>query len=254
MEMNAGHCFHPFAAQEFSLLDGGVIQEPMVFNALNSSSCKSCKPELANSFLALLSGSSPQLQCDFQQLSNSKSVKAASKLPVHDSSIVVSSAGYVPITPIMSFSQHQSNGMTGNAAELCPVPFRTAATANCGRASVLHDNLQMTSLNVQTSDSAKTVVHHKVGGSEMGMDLRRGWFSSTNPANACHPHTANLQASPKIPSEAKAVISDHSSALKRTHPRVFCLGTSEWQRHIFLPTEVETAFFPMEYLTKLLFF
>ncbi|XP_010244759.1 PREDICTED: uncharacterized protein LOC104588505 isoform X2 [Nelumbo nucifera] len=225
MEINAGHPFQSYSVQELNFTNREVMQEPLVFSTLNLGSSTSSKPELANSFLALLSGSSSQLQSEFQQLSNSKSTMIASKLPIHDISVMVNRAGCGgPITPSVQFSQPQGNENMRNDADVCPIaPSKIISTASCGRVSVLHDNLQMASLNCQNVGSPKTSIHHTVQGNERGVNPRWGWFSSTNPSAQLH--TKNIQASINIPSETKAAGLDHSSTTRR-HPRVFCLGTS----------------------------
>ncbi|XP_042482174.1 uncharacterized protein LOC122062599 isoform X2 [Macadamia integrifolia] len=227
LEANGIQSFHPFSAHEFSLTDNGVIHEPMVLNNMDLSSSHSGKPDMANSFLALLSGSSPQLQCEFQLLSSSRSAMAATKLPEHDSNIAVSSAGFgVPITPIMAFNQLQGNGNMGNAAEFCPiVPSRTASTTNygCPSPSYLRDNFQLANSNLQSSDYAKTGFDHAVCSNERGMNLRQG-CPSANPGNSCLFNKTTIQSSPKFPSESKAVMLDSSSTFTRGHPLVFCLG------------------------------
>ncbi|XP_043700806.1 uncharacterized protein LOC122651477 [Telopea speciosissima] len=221
-EANLIQCFHPFGAHEFSFTDSGVIHEPMVLNNLDLSSSQSGKPDMANSFLALLSGSSPQLQCEFQQLSSSRSAMAASKLSEYDSNIAASGARRgVPITPIMQFNQRQDNGNMGNAAEF--VPSRVASTTNYGCASYLRDNFQPANLNLQSSDSSKTGFDHAVCSNERGMNLRQG-CPSANPGNSCLFKKTTIESSPKFPSESKAVMLDPSSAFTRGHPLVFCLG------------------------------
>ncbi|KAJ4958628.1 hypothetical protein NE237_025739 [Protea cynaroides] len=224
-EANAIQCLHPFTAHEFSLTNSGVLQEPLVLNGMNLSSSQSGRPDMANSFLALLSGSSPQLQCELQQLSSSRSAMSASKFPEHDSNIAVSGATCgVPITPIMPFNQHQGNGNMGNAAEFCPiVPSRVASTTNHGGASFLHDNFQLANLNIQSSDYAKTGFDHSVCSNERGGNMRQG-CPSGNPGNSYLFNKTTIQCLPNIPSESKAVMLDPPPAFKRGHPLVFCLA------------------------------
>ncbi|XP_058111386.1 uncharacterized protein LOC131254706 [Magnolia sinica] len=233
MDMNVGHYFHPCIAQQSGATERMTVQEPLVFSTLNLGSCsKSGKPDLGNSFLALLSGSSQQLQCDFQQLSNSKPSVAASKLPVHDSGIVARGVGCgVSAARFASFPQLNGNESMGNGTELCPVvASRAMPTSACSRVAVLHNNLQTTHFHLRGAESAKPVLNHAVCGSnDIGREassLRWGLVAGTSYLNASQHQTTNIQASPRMPLESISSMSTHPPAFTRGRPRVFCLGTS----------------------------
>ncbi|XP_077238014.1 uncharacterized protein LOC143879490 isoform X2 [Tasmannia lanceolata] len=229
MDTNKGHYFHPHNSHEGSSLERSIIQEPLVFSTLNLGGArKSSKPELGDSFLALLSGPSQQLQCEFQQLSNSKiqTHAAFSKLPVHDS---IGAGGGFPVTCLGSLSQLHGNQSMGNGSELSPaVASRVFSTSICSPVAVLHSNLQRGSLNLRGADYAKPVLHHAVCGNETGIEvspLKWECLAGASPANSSKQHTSNFQILQKPASEAKCTEATYAS-LARKHPRVFCLGTS----------------------------
>lgn len=227
MDVNVGSYIWPYLAPSASSMECTVISEPMVLNTLNLGSCKSNKPELGN-FLALLSGPPQQLQYDFQQLSNPKIPVAASKLPVHNSSILINGDGCgVPVIPVAALPHLHGNEIVGSRGEPCPgISTRMLPTSTCNAVSALHKNPNS---HLSGPNPAKHVLHHSIHGNDVGMEvssLRLGRLAREGPANDTLFHATNIKTSPGLPSEVQST----SSVLPPTFPsaklRVSCLATS----------------------------
>lgn len=254
MDVNVGHHLHPYIAQRACLSECAIIPEPLVFSTLNLGSYKSDKPEVGNSFLALLSGPSPQLESDFQELLNPKA--PVSKLPLHNTNFEVSSNGFgVPGTRISPFPQLLNGESIGSAVEFCPgITSKLLPASSYGGVAILRSNLDSPNLNLHGTgaDSAKQVLQRSVHRNDMEMEvasLRLGRLAGAGFTNGNQHHTMNIQTSQKLPSEVESASLVLPSAFARGKPRVFCLGTSECTLRIIclLVSHIDLLLAPMLY-------
>lgn len=244
-----GHYLHPYSAQRACSSERAIVPEPLVFSTLNLGSCKSDKPEVRNSFLALLSGPSQQLDSDFQQLLNPKAPVAVGKLPVHNSDIVVSSSSFgVPVTRFAPSPQLHNGESIGSAIEFCPdFTSRVLPASTYGGVAMLHSNLDTPNLNLHgaSADYAKPILHRPIHHNDVEMEvssLKLERLPGAAFTNGSPHHTTNIQTSLKLPAEVQSAPLVLPSVFARGKPRVFCLGTSECTlRIIHLPVIVITC-------------
>ncbi|KAB2019974.1 hypothetical protein ES319_D07G034200v1 [Gossypium barbadense] len=221
MEMNYGQYFRQHTTQDLSSTLHERVHDPMRPNNSNLFSHKSSQSELANSFVALLSGPPSLLQCDFQELSSRKVFNASRYGNIND----VSSE--TPRAYGTLLSENWSKQNTENGGKCSAVPSRLELSSSSSGVSVLPCNFHASSVNVQTSDLAEVVNHHMVPGTEKVVDFAtlKGDCYSTVSAKPGNPHSKNIRMSMKIPEELNSSISDQSSTILSGCPRVFCLGT-----------------------------
>lgn len=202
MKMTAPRYFHIDAAQEQKSTASEIMQESMFPLTSNFASYKSNHAGVGTSFLALLSGPASLLQCDFQQLSNSKPLITSSKPPVSNSSVIVS-ANELPAQS--SFSQNLRDGadLCSNISSRVNVNLGGCASHNC----------------VQTSNFNPQAQSIREFSSQQG-----GWPAIIKTANFRKFHSTNLQASDDV-SEAICSTPYQLSTSRNGFPRVFCLGT-----------------------------
>ncbi|GMI95088.1 hypothetical protein HRI_003178100 [Hibiscus trionum] len=221
MEMNYGQYFRQHATEDLNSTLHERMHDPMRANNSNLFSHKSHQAELANSFLALLSGPPSLLQCDFQELSSRKVFNASRNANINDF------ASESPGTYGTLLSENQSNQTTENEANCSAIPSRLVLSSSSSAVSVSHGNFQVSNLNIQTSDLAKVVNHHMLPGTEKVMNFAtlKGDCYGTGIVKTGNPHNKNVQISTKIRKESNSSISDQPSTVLSGCPRVFCLGT-----------------------------
>ncbi|XP_040973161.1 uncharacterized protein [Gossypium hirsutum] len=221
MEMNYGQYFRQHTTQDLSSTLHERVQDPMRPNNSNLFSHKSSQSELANSFLALLSGPPSLLQCDFQELSSRKVFNASRYGNINDF------ASETPLAYGTLLSENWSKQNTENGGNCSAVPSRLELSSSSSGVSVLPCNFHASNVNIQTSDLAEVVNHHMVPSTEKVMDFAtlKGDCYGTGSAKAGNPHSKNIRMSMKIPEELNSSISDQSSTILSGCPRVFCLGT-----------------------------
>ncbi|XP_068647060.1 uncharacterized protein [Aristolochia californica] len=114
--------FHPYVAQEASLMEHAVSQEPLVYSTLNLGSSGLSRPDLGSSFLSLLSGSKQSLPHELVQ---------------NVSSFVPSSSGSGVPGVRLSFHRHKTEGIgSGDEHSLRMDPHRvTVVHNNCKTSS-----------------------------------------------------------------------------------------------------------------------
>ncbi|XP_052886576.1 uncharacterized protein LOC108452097 [Gossypium arboreum] len=221
MEMNYGQYFRQHTTQDLSSTLHERVQDPMRPNNSNLFSHKSSQSELANSFLALLSGPPSLLQCDFQELSSRKVFNASRYGNINDF------ASETPVAYGTLLSENWSKQNTENGGNCSAVPSRLELSSSSSGVSVLPCNFHASNVNIQTSDLAEVVNHHMVPSTEKVMDFAtlKGDCYGTGSAKAGNPHSKNIRMSMKIPEELNSSITDQSSTILSGCPRVFCLGT-----------------------------
>ncbi|GAV60562.1 SET domain-containing protein/PHD_2 domain-containing protein/zf-HC5HC2H_2 domain-containing protein [Cephalotus follicularis] len=229
MEMNSGRHLYPHVVQNCRPIHG-QIEELVLPGIPNLSTDRLVHTEMGNSFLALLSGSPSLLQCDFQELLNSKSFSASSKLPTDGSVVAVSTVGSgVQLTSNGLLSETLSNQNTQNGAKLTPVfTSRTLVTPHCPSFSITHHDLQSVNLSLQSLEVAKAVLHQTVSSNENVKNLSslKGEWCSATPGNVGKLQIKNVQITENNSVEVNSSGFSRSSASMSGCPRVFCLGTS----------------------------
>ncbi|KAA3458046.1 SET domain-containing protein/PHD_2 domain-containing protein/zf-HC5HC2H_2 domain-containing protein [Gossypium australe] len=221
MEMNYGQYFRQHTTQDLSSTLHERVHDPMRPNNSNLFSHKSSQSELANSFLALLSGPPSLLQCDLQELSSRKVFNASRYGNINDF------ASETPRAYGTLLSENWSKQNTENGGNCSAVPSRLELSSSSSGVSVLPCNFHASNVNIQASDLAEVVNHHMVPGTEKVMDFAtlKGDCYGTGSAKAGNPHSKNIRMSMKIPEELNSSIADQSSTILSGCPRVFCLGT-----------------------------
>ncbi|KAK8535219.1 hypothetical protein V6N13_081357 [Hibiscus sabdariffa] len=221
MEMNYGQYFRQHATEDLNSTLNERMHDPMRPNNSNLFSHKSNQAELANSFLALLSGPPSLLQCDFQELSSRRVFNVSRNANINDFS------SESPRTHGALLSENQSNQTTENEANCSAIPSRLVSSSSGSAVPVSHGNFHVSNLNLQTSDLAKVVNHHMLPGTEKGRNFAtlKGDCYGTGVVRTGNPHNKNVQISTKIREESNSSISDKPSTFLSGCPRVFCLGT-----------------------------
>lgn len=222
VEMNPDTHFYSYFAQDSRSTVHGRMQDPLVPGTLNSSTYGSGHSDLGSSFLALLSGPSSLLQCDYQDLSNLKESHTSSRVSINSSSVPVNA--FVTGIQLMScgiLPENLSNGNLRNGANVCP-PVLPQEVGRSGDTddSVLQSS-QAANLNFQSLDLSQGVIQQLVHGNEKTRNFSlKGELFGTSTATSEKFHGTNTQALP-ISSAPEQL-----SNLMGGCPRVFCLNTS----------------------------
>jgi len=230
IDMNFGQYSHPYYAQEVCVIERTIRQEPFVPNTLNYGcpgfGSKMGRPDIGNSFLALLSGPSHQFRTDYQQSSNLRSAALSGNSPFYQISALENGA-WPPLAASDVSSVNQASGNVGFGRELSQIgASRELPSSSYNRVTAFHDICEPGNFRIHGPDVSKQVIRQSVNESEA--DLQASvpqWL--TDAANLRQQQLQSMQSvrSSKLLMETGCSEVEQSSSIK-SMPRVFCMGTS----------------------------
>lgn len=233
IEMNFGQYSHPYFAQEVCVIERTIRQEPIVPNTLNYGCAgfgsKVGRPDIGNSFLALLSGPSQQFRSDYQQSSSLRSAALSGNSPFYQISALENGA-WPPLaaSDVSPINQASGNVGFGSGRELSQIGVsREVPSSSYNRVTAYHDNCEPGNFRIHGPDVSKQVVRQNVNESEA--DLQASvpqWL--TDAANLRQQQLQSMQSVRLSKSLMETGCSEveQSSSMMKSMPRVFCMGTS----------------------------
>lgn len=186
--------------------------------------------ESGTSFLALLSGQPSLLQCDVQEPTNSKGLRASSKWAINGIDLTIGAVGngMSPVAGAPTPDLQSNKKMHYGATISCGVSTRSTGTSNVNNNSAVYGGVQAnnSSLFVDLTNSG---THQLVPDNEKAKyssSMKDLWHkqSSANAEKFC---TSTIRMSERVPLDAKFSSSNQSSICTSGCPRVICLGASK---------------------------
>ncbi|XP_057850362.2 uncharacterized protein LOC131060909 isoform X5 [Cryptomeria japonica] len=233
MEMNFGQFSHPYVAQEVCVIERTIRQEPVAPNSASygysGCSTKMARPELGNSFLALLSGPSQPFRSEYQQSSSIRSAVLAGNSPFYQIN-ALENGSWPPLAAadVSSVSQISGNGGFGNGLELSHIgTSRESLPTGYNRVTTFPDNFDPVNVRSHVSDILKQGIRSTVNDSEAELHTSvPQWLTEAANLRQQQLHSIQSTRLPKTLTGTRYNEVEQSLSVMKARPRVFCVGTN----------------------------
>ncbi|CAN6449969.1 unnamed protein product [Victoria cruziana] len=229
VHMGVGQYSHPSSIQHGWSNEHASREGPMMLDSF-SIGPKTGKPDNGNYFLALLSASPQQFQCEIPSPSVARLPMNACTLPILEGSVVckASSSTVESSNPLTWLPQPQGSECIRNEAELLSVSLRDVPFVSRGRALSSHDAAQTGNSPFHGFNSSRQAPYHAA----------INYTTSCKESDPCFPGPtqtfSKLQNTREMTGhgftkqalEPQYSLPASASSYLRGYPRVFCLTTS----------------------------
>lgn len=231
IDMNFGQYSHPYYAQEVCVIERTIRQEPFVPNTPNYGcpgfGSKMGRPDIDNSFLALLSRPSHQFRSDYQQSSNLRSAAVSGNSPFYQ--ISAPENGVWPslsASDISSVNQANGNVGFGSGREVSQIGVSRELSSSYNRVTAFHDICEPGNFRIHGPAVSKQVIRQSVNEAEAELQASvPQWL--TDAANVRQQQSQSMQSVRSSKSLMETGCSEvEQCSMIKSMPRVACMGTS----------------------------